>query len=463
MMILHQRLRIKVLFSMLVLIFLGSAGAAQESSDNETAVLSSPEREALKKQIITAVTEEGVFRKDLFYQVSSGRPMTEVEAFAEELLNNYINGRLKKDKSPLPKLHRFLFDFYPAEKLSILLMNLARFSVFNAFSEDLSDYLDNELESVGSPPAHAQAEKQPLLERGSGDAADLLRDLRFAVYTYKGLRLYKTKQEKSPEEWEDIFGNLMKAWEARPLRIDAEILIEAAKKTKERRALFELSAYFYYDRDEESFLRRAGLFFRYLFTPDKKGGYRKEMTQIRRKLRKDILLAVERETPEQMPSFTPATFFSLPAGETVIFDFASPESPAYGKPLVLSFFSTKCNHCLRELRALGRIRDECKTAIQPSADYNEPLFAAVNTNLPSIKKMKEQMPRYGEENGIEIPIYSNLPDGNSLILRYGIANVPLILLFDKTGTPLARVRFNHMGHVKLKLQWVFEEYLHVDF
>jgi thiol-disulfide isomerase/thioredoxin len=187
------------------------------------------------------------------------------------------------------------------------------------------------------------------------------------------------------------------------------------------------------------------------------------MARIRRKLRKDILLAVERETPEQMPSFTPAAFFSLPAGEKVIFDFASPESPVFGKPLVLSFFSTKCNHCLTELEALGRIRRELQTSMQPSADFNEPLFAAVNTNLPRIKKMKEQMPRYIEENDIEIPIYSNLPDRNSLIMRYGITDVPLILLFDNTGTPLARVRFSHMGHVKLKLHWILEEYLHVDF
>jgi len=457
MMILHQRLRIKVLFSMLVLIFLAAGGAAQESSDKETAILSSPEREVLKKQIITAVTEEGVFRKDLFYRVSSGRPTTEVEAFAEDLLNNYINERLKKDRSPVPELHRFLFNFYPIEKLSILLTNLAKFSIFNAFSEALSDYLDNELESVGSPPAHAQAEKQPLLERGSGDAADLLRDLRFAVHTYKGLSLYKSEQEKTAEDWENIFGNLMKAWEARPLRIDAEALVEAAKNAKQKGALFELSAYFYYDRGEESFFRRTGLFFRYLFTPDKKGGFRKELQQVRRKLRRDILLAVEQETPVHMPAFEPATFFSFASGETVTFNAASPESPLFGKSLILSFFSTKCNHCLTELKALGQIQNKMKTSKQT------PLFAAINTNLPSIETMKEEVPRYIEENKIEIPIYSNLPDRNALIMRYGITNVPLILLFDKTGTPLARVRFNHMGHVKLKLQWILEEYLHVDF
>lgn len=446
-MILQRNLKSKRLLYFLLFIAVTASGYTQESVN----------RESLKQEIRSGITDEGVFKRQLFEEAMTGRSMTEVEGFTDELVDLYITEHLKKGGEPVQAFHDFIFTFYPKQKLAVILNNLARFGVFNAFSEALLTHLEKELGSFEDNSTRRSPEKS------ADEKASLLRDLRFAVHTYKGLRLYKTKQEKTAEEWEDIFGNLMKAWEARPLRIDAEIFVESAKNAKQKRALFELSAYFYYDRDEESFLRQAGLFFRHLFTPDKAGGFRKEMQLVRRKLRKDILLAVERETPEQMPAFTPATFFSLPAGETVIFDFASPESPAYGKPLVLSFFSTKCNHCLRELRALGRIRRELQTSMQPAADFNEPLFAAVNTNLPSIKKMKEEMPRYIEENGIEIPIYSNLPDGNSLILRYGIANVPLMLLFDKTGTPLARVRFNHMGHVKLKLQWILEEYLHVDF
>ena len=446
-MILQRNLKSKRLLPFLLLIAVSASGHAQESGN----------RESRKQEIRSGITSEGVFKRELFEGAMAGRPRTEVDGFTDELVDLYITNHLKKGGEPIQGFHDFLFEFYPKQKLTVILTNLSRFGIFNAFSEALLKHLELALAEAYNEGAFQDEGTRRLPEKSGEKETIVRRDLRYAVYSYKGLSLYKSEQEKTAEDWENIFGNLMKAWEARPLRIDAEAIVEAAKKTKEKGALFELSAYFYYDRDEESFFRQAGLFFRYLFTPDKKGGFRKELQQVRRKLRKDILLAVEQETPEQMPSFTPATFFSFASGETVTFNAASPESPLFGKSLILSFFSTKCNHCLTELKALGQIQNKMKTSMQT------PLFAAINTNLPSIETMKEEVPRYIEENKIEIGIYSNLPDRNALIMRYGITNVPLILLFDKTGTPLARVRFNHMGHVKLKLQWICEEYLHVDF
>ena len=69
------------------------------------------ERAEIKDTIKTAVIEKGVFRKDLFDRAMSGRLLAEVDVFADEILNSYINERLQQGGTAVPELHSFFFEF----------------------------------------------------------------------------------------------------------------------------------------------------------------------------------------------------------------------------------------------------------------------------------------------------------------------------------------------------------------
>lgn len=380
-----------------------------------------------KDTIKTAVVEHGEFREDLFDRAMSGRLLTEVDAFTDEILNAYINERLQQGGGAVPELHSFFFEFYPDAKKAAILGNFARFGIFNRLAEDFLAHLEAALTE-----------------------SDTEEEITFAVESYKALRLYKTAEDKNAGDWEEIFEGLWKAYSVRPLRTNTAVLREAAKEAGRRRVLFEITAYDYYDEGGPSLFRRAGLFLRHLVTPEKNGGIRKELAVIREKLREDILDAVERSTPADLPRLESVSLFSLSTGKEVLFSSTDERSPVYGKQLVLAFFSTTCGSCVEELTALsGIIKDRVK-------------IAAVNTNLPNEDIFIKEMPEYIEQTDVRLDFYTNTNDMNSLISRYGITSVPVLLLFDRIGSPAARVQFNHLGHIRLKLRWVLEEYLDIE-
>ena len=381
----------------------------------------------IKKTIKAAVIKDGEFQKDLFDRAMSGRLLSEVDAFTDEILNTYINERLQKGGAAVPELHDFFLEFYPDEKKAAIVNNLARFSIFNRLSEDLLVHLENRL------PESAAAD-----------------EITFAVESYKALRLYKTVEDKSAADWNEIFNHLWQAFQVRPLRTNTGVLREAAKEAGRRRVLFEVTAYDYYDKGGPDLFRRAGLFLRHLCTPEKDGGIRKELAVIREELRKDIFAAVERNTPADFPRFEPVSLFSLNTGTEVVFSSTDDRSPVYGKQFVLAFFSTTCGSCVEELAALsGIVKDRVK-------------IAAVNTNLPNKDVFLQEMPEYIEQTGVRLDFFTSTSDMNSPVSRYGITSVPVLLLFDRTGSPRAKVQFNHLGHIRLKLGWVLEEYLDIE-
>jgi thiol-disulfide isomerase/thioredoxin len=404
-----------VLFSVFPL-FSQDAGGGEDFNPEEL--------QKIKNTIKTAVIEHGEFREDLFGRVMSGRLLTEVDALTDEILNAYINERLQQGGAAIPELHAFFFEFYTDAKKAAILGNFARFGIFNRLAEDFLAHLEAAL-------TESAAEEE----------------ITFAVESYKALRLYKTVEEKSAGDWEEIFERLLKAYSVRPLRTNTGVLREAAKEAGRRRVLFEVTAYDYYDKGGPSLFRRTGLFLRHLFTPEKHGGVRKELAVIREKLRTDILAAVERNTPADLPRLESVRLFSLSTGEEVVFSSTDERSSVYGKQFVLAFFSTTCGSCVEELAALGGIiKDRIK-------------IAAVNTNLANEDIFLQEMPEYIDQTGVRLDFYTNTGDMNSLVSRYGVTSVPVLLLFDRSGSPAARVQFNHLGHIRLKLGWVLEEYL----
>lgn len=360
------------------------------------------------------------------------------ELFTGELLEVYINEYFASSTEPIPRVDRFLLTkFSLAEKIN-LLKNLGRTAVFNPFSDVLYAHLAGLLSEEGEEAASDEQEEE----------------IRFALDYYTGRKIYKTVATKTGEDWRNIFKALQAAMDIRPLQNDTEIFLEAAKKTGEAREVFRLQVFRYYNQGDERLLRRIGLFFRYLITPDKKGRFREELSAVRNNLKHHLIAETIRNTPENLPDFASRGLYSPYKDGEVAFDVTSRHSPVYGKGLLLVFFSTSCGHCIYELRTLSEMNDLL---------LKKDIFTAgVNTNIISQKKLKEEIPSFFERNRIELPVFSDINNGNSLFIEYGIDKVPLIVLFDADGKPVAKIQLYHTGHLELKLSWLLEEFLDVS-
>ncbi len=221
----------------------------------------------------------------------------------------------------------------------------------------------------------------------------------------------------------------------------------ALRESGDKRGLFEFKAYRYRDESKPNPFRFAGLFFKWLFLPD-------------RKRFGDEMAAVDMLIKDDMRRTSPAVaglprlggeIFSTGAGETMLLSFTDPGSPLYGKRAVVAFFDTTCAYCFDELKALGRLTPRYDTKSQGR-------LAIIGVKTPGMLP-----PPLGAlapfEKAVEAPFPLLENDASRMSQAYEVRFVPLLIFFDERGFPLWTVSVRGQGNLERKLSWFLDDFL----
>ncbi len=383
----------------------------------------------LQDRVITELRRNGTFSESLFEEALENNTREQNNIFIRTLFTVYCNEYFLNHGTSIPSLDRLFLEYYTVDEKILILKNCGSLAVFNEFSDILYEHLAISTDVIG--PEQAE-------------------DLRFALLHYEAKKIYKTVNNKAKKDWEIIFSASRQAMNIRPLETDIDMFLEAAKKLKKRDMIFRLKAYRYYSREGKNLIRRVGLFFTYLVTSDKEKGFKEALMRIRKNYKSDFIDDIRMKTPKDLPPFPPRALYTPQADRDIVFDFFAEDSIIYDKQLVILFFSSHCSHCFRNLELLSKLYG--------SLQEKGIEVAAINTNIPSKKKFAESVADLTKRFDLSLPMYTDIENGHTLLSMYKIDTVPIIMLFDSQGKPLAKIQFYFNDNLEMKFAWLLDTF-----
>lgn len=264
---------------------------------------------------------------------------------------------------------------------------------------------------------------------------------------YSGLKLLKEKKLPDLSDWKSIARGLDAGWRFFPSALYADQLQAALWKSKDKRGLFEFKAYRYFDESGPNPFRYAGLFFSWLFLPERKR-FSEEMASVKETIKKDIL----RTSPGvmSMPGFGGELFYTT-KGKAQPLAFQDKSSQLHGKRAVFVFFQTTCSYCIEELQALGRIvplyQEKSKGRL---VIIGLKVANGLPASLGALQPLEKRL-------NLPFPLLEN--DESKVVQAYNVQSVPLMIFFDEHGTPLWTLAFRGQGHLEEKLSWFMDDFL----